>query len=51
MTFESANYLEHKKKSYGTMNDNYADKIIGTTSIYMYNEKNIIKLIRYFIKY
>ena len=33
-----------QKKSYGTINDNYADKIIGTTSIYMYNEKNIIKI-------
>lgn len=44
MTFESANYLEIQKKSYGTINDNYADKIIGTTSIYMYNEKNIIKI-------
>lgn len=43
MTFESANYLEYKKKSYGTINDN-ADKVILTTSIYMYNQKNIIKI-------
>ena len=36
--------LGMQKKSYGTINDNYADKIIGTTSIYTYNEKNIIKI-------
>lgn len=36
--------LRIQKKSNGTINDNYADKIIGTTSIYMYNEKNIIKI-------
>ena len=34
-TFESANYLEYKKKSYGTINDNYADKIIGTSNIHV----------------
>ena len=36
--------LRIQKKSYGTINNNYADNIIGTTSIYMYNEKNIIKI-------
>ena len=35
--------LRIQKKSYGTINDN-ADKIIVTTSIYMYNQKNIIKI-------
>lgn len=35
--------LRIQKKSYGTINDN-ADKIIVTTSIYMYNQKNVIKI-------
>ena len=36
MTFESANYVEYKEKSYGTINNNnYADKIIGTTNIHV----------------